>query len=212
MRSHVPRWLQLHAIVLYAFLYLPILILVVYSFNGEGVGGFPPRHLTLSWYAMLAGDGALWDSVLNSVLVALAAVAIALRSQYQILLTSNDVESVAFASRNRHYVLHVLDTIADTSDVQISDGELTDYLVHQARRYQMAPQEFANQVMQGGNLPALIADVRRNKALASVLENAVVTDESGNKVDLSALSPAALADASEGNVRPDHDHADEDAE
>src|SRR2546423_1639410 len=78
MRSHVPRWLQLHAIMLYAFLYLPILVLVVYSFNGEGVGGFPPRHLTLSWYAMLAGDGALWDSVLNSVLVALAAVAIAL--------------------------------------------------------------------------------------------------------------------------------------
>ena len=58
MRSHVPRWLQLHAIVLYAFLYLPILVLVVYSFNGEGVGGFPPRHLTLSWYAILAGDGA----------------------------------------------------------------------------------------------------------------------------------------------------------
>src|SRR2546423_15498776 len=78
MRSHVPRWLRLHAIMLYAFLYLPILVLVVYSFNGEGVGGFPPRHLTLSWYAMLAGDGALWDSVLNSVLVALAAVALAL--------------------------------------------------------------------------------------------------------------------------------------
>ena len=75
---HAPRWLKLHVALLYAFLYLPILILVVYSFNSEGVGGFPPRHLTFAWYAMLAGDGSLWDSVLNSLLVALAAVAIAL--------------------------------------------------------------------------------------------------------------------------------------
>ena len=88
----------------------------------------------------------------------------------------------------------VLDALADKTDVQIGDGELTEYLVRQAARYQMAPQEFANQVVQGGNLPALVADVRRNKALAGVLESAVITDESGNAVDLSALSPAALAD------------------
>ena len=34
--------------------------------------------------------------------------------------------------------------------------------------------------MQGGNLPALVADVRRNKALATVLERPHVTDASGN--------------------------------
>ena len=51
-------------------------------------------------------------------------------------------------------------------DVQIGDAELTEYLVRQAARYQMPPQEFANQIMQAGNLPALVADVRRNKALA----------------------------------------------
>ncbi|MCU1659826.1 MAG: Cell division trigger factor [Pseudonocardiales bacterium] len=88
----------------------------------------------------------------------------------------------------------VLDAIADKTDVQIGDGELTEYLVRQAARYQLPPQEFANQVVQGGNLPALIADVRRNKALAGVLESAAVTDASGNAIDLSALSPAALAD------------------
>ena len=88
----------------------------------------------------------------------------------------------------------VLDALADKTDVQIGDGELTDYLVRQAARYQMAPQEFANQVVQGGNLPALVADVRRNKALAAVLESATITDASGNAVDLSALSPAAMND------------------
>ena len=53
-------------------------MLVVYSFNGQGVGGFPPRDLTLNWYRLLFQDDAIWSSVLNSVIVALASVAIAL--------------------------------------------------------------------------------------------------------------------------------------
>jgi trigger factor len=99
----------------------------------------------------------------------------------------------------------VLDALADKTDVQIGDGELTEYLVRQAARYQMAPQEFANQVVQGGNLGALVADVRRNKALAGVLESAVITDESGNTVDLSPLSAAAMADVVTGDRDDDPD-------
>lgn len=72
------RWLPVYAIVVFAFLYLPIAVLIVYSFNGEGVGGFPPHHFTLSWYQTLFGDGAIWDSVLNSLEVAFAAMFIAL--------------------------------------------------------------------------------------------------------------------------------------
>jgi spermidine/putrescine transport system permease protein len=71
-------WLALHAIVVFAFLYLPVAVLIVYSFNGGGVGGFPPRDLTLNWYRQLAQDSALWDSVLNSLMVALAAMAISI--------------------------------------------------------------------------------------------------------------------------------------
>ena len=73
-----PRWLLLHAVLVFAFLYMPIAVLIVYSFNGEGVGGFPPRNLTFDWYRTLFADGAIWESVANSLLVALAAVAIAL--------------------------------------------------------------------------------------------------------------------------------------
>jgi spermidine/putrescine transport system permease protein len=75
---HNPRWLTLHALLVFAFLYLPIAVLIIYSFNGQGVGGFPPRDLTLNWYRILFNDGAIWDSVLNSLLVALAAMVIAL--------------------------------------------------------------------------------------------------------------------------------------
>ncbi len=89
----------------------------------------------------------------------------------------------------------ILDAVADKTAVQIGDAELTEYLVRQAAQYQMAPQEFANQVIQSGNLPMLVADIRRNKALAAVLESAVVTDESGNVVDLAALSEEPDQDA-----------------
>jgi trigger factor len=92
----------------------------------------------------------------------------------------------------------LLDAIADKNDVQIGDAELTEYLVREAARYEMPPQEFANQIVQAGNLPDLIAGVRRSKALAGVLESAVITDESGNTVDLSALAPAARAELLDG--------------
>ena len=71
-------WLGLYAATVFAFLYLPIAVLIVYSFNGQGVGGFPPRHLTFDWYRILFADGAIWDAVLNSLQVAFAAMAISL--------------------------------------------------------------------------------------------------------------------------------------
>jgi spermidine/putrescine transport system permease protein len=79
VRDHnTSHWLTWHAIVVFSFLYLPIVTLIVYSFNGAGVGGFPPRDLTLNWYRVLFADEAIWESVLNSVLVAFAAMAISL--------------------------------------------------------------------------------------------------------------------------------------
>jgi len=70
--------LSVYAFLVYAFLYFPIIVLVVYSCNGSGVGGFPPANWTFDWYRQLFRDGALWDAVLNSVIVAAVAVAIAL--------------------------------------------------------------------------------------------------------------------------------------
>jgi len=92
----------------------------------------------------------------------------------------------------------LLDAIADKNQVQIGDSELTEYLVREAARYEMSPQDFANQIISAGNLPDLIAGVRRSKALAAVLEAAVITDESGNTVDITALAPAARADLLDG--------------
>ena len=79
-RAAQPRapWLALHSALVFAFLYLPIVVLMVYSFNGPGVGSFPPRDLTLRWYRMLFEDAAIWDSVFNSMKVAAVAVVLSL--------------------------------------------------------------------------------------------------------------------------------------
>jgi spermidine/putrescine transport system permease protein len=66
------------SLLVFAFLYLPIVVLILYSFNHDGVGGFPPKHFTFLWYHQLFADGPIWDSVLNSLLVALGAVALSL--------------------------------------------------------------------------------------------------------------------------------------
>jgi spermidine/putrescine transport system permease protein len=70
--------LAIYAALVFAFIYLPLTVLILYSFNRDGVGGFPPQHLTLDWYRQLFADGPIWDSVLNSLIVASGAVALSL--------------------------------------------------------------------------------------------------------------------------------------
>jgi spermidine/putrescine transport system permease protein len=71
-------FLAVYSALVFAFLYLPIAVLVLYSFNQDGVGGFPPKQFTLRWYGELLSDGSIWTSFLNSLFVALGAVALSL--------------------------------------------------------------------------------------------------------------------------------------
>jgi spermidine/putrescine transport system permease protein len=71
-------FLTIYAILVFCFVYLPIVVLITYSFNRDGVGGFPPRHFTLDWYRQLFADEGIWNSVLNSLIIALSSVALAL--------------------------------------------------------------------------------------------------------------------------------------
>jgi spermidine/putrescine transport system permease protein len=76
-RQRAP-FLASYAVMVFGFIYLPIVVLVLYSFNREGVGGFPPRHFTVGWYRQLFSDSAIWDSVVNSLLVAAGSVVLSL--------------------------------------------------------------------------------------------------------------------------------------
>ena len=58
-------WLAVYAAAVFAFIYLPIVVLIAYSFNRDGVGGFPPRHFTFYWYTRLFADAAIWARYLS---------------------------------------------------------------------------------------------------------------------------------------------------
>jgi trigger factor len=51
----------------------------------------------------------------------------------------------------------------------------------------MDPNAFAKAVDEAGQVPAMVSEVARRKALAALLEKAKVTDASGHEVDLSTL-------------------------
>jgi trigger factor len=83
----------------------------------------------------------------------------------------------------------LLDAIVKTEDVQISEIELTEYLIRMSQRYGMGPEQFAQELQKAGQISQVVAEVTRAKALASVLGRISVVDKSGNKVDLEALRP-----------------------
>jgi trigger factor len=81
----------------------------------------------------------------------------------------------------------ILDKIAEQEEVSVGESELSAWLVQQAPRYGMSPDQFAQALVEAGQVPMAIQDIRRAKALAVVLETATVVDADGNAVDLKAL-------------------------
>ncbi|WP_026552133.1 trigger factor [Arthrobacter sp. H20] len=79
----------------------------------------------------------------------------------------------------------ILDAIAEKEEIGVSQPELIDYIVSTAGQYGMEPNQFAQMLDQSGQVPMIVGEVRRRKALAKVLELAVVKDSSGSVVDLS---------------------------
>ncbi|CAB4901216.1 unannotated protein [freshwater metagenome] len=89
----------------------------------------------------------------------------------------------------------LLDAIASAEKVEVTDAELSEYLMRSAMRYGMSPDEFTQQLVQSGNLTAVFSEVARAKAMATILERVKVKDASGKVVDLAALRPTpALED------------------
>ena len=84
----------------------------------------------------------------------------------------------------------LLDTIADAEDTQVSDDEFGHEIVHRAQRAQMQPQQYYDQLVQSGAAAAVFGDVRRGKALASVMEQVTMNDTEGNVLTLDDLRAA----------------------
>ncbi len=106
----------------------------------------------------------------------------------------------------------ILDAIADKEEVSVSQNELIDYIVSTASQYGMDPNQFAQIIDQSGQVPMMVSEVRRRKALAVVLGQAEVVDSEGNKVDLSdfvrpAGEEVSVEETEEAAVVPSDDPA-----
>jgi len=89
----------------------------------------------------------------------------------------------------------LLDTLAEQLDIKVSQSELLDYLVSASRQYGMDPNTFITTLDQQGQIPAMVAEVARSKALAVSLRSVSVVDGSGKAVDLSEFIGTEEEDA-----------------
>jgi trigger factor len=96
---------------------------------------------------------------------------------------------VAEEARKSFKAQMLLDAIVEKQSVQVSQQELIEYLLSSAQQYRMDPNEFIKAVDEAGQIPQMVSEVSRRKALAQVLEKAVISDESGNVIDLESLFP-----------------------
>ena len=108
----------------------------------------------------------------------------------------------------------LLDSIAEAEEVKVSQDELTQYLVQGAAQYNMEPGEFIKVLDSNGQIPGMIGEVARGKALAIVLSKAQVVDTDGKKVDMSGFTASVTGAADDSDfVEADagshdgHDHA-----
>ena len=100
----------------------------------------------------------------------------------------------------------VLEKIVEKEQLSVNEQELTEHLVRTAARYGMSPDQFVQQVVQAGQVPMLVSEVVRGKALALVLDKARITDESGREIDLDALREDVPADEVDVEDHTGHDH------
>jgi trigger factor len=83
----------------------------------------------------------------------------------------------------------VLDQVARTEEIGVDEGELQAHLMQRAQQSGQNPQEFIQHMLEHNHIPEMVSEVVRGKALASIVEAATVTDQSGNPVELRNLQP-----------------------
>jgi trigger factor len=102
----------------------------------------------------------------------------------------------------------LLDAIAEAEEVKVGQNELTSYVVQASQQYGMEPGEFVKILDQNGQLPGVVGEIARSKALATVLSKAKVVDTKGEAVDVSDFLARALGDGDSGEVFEVDEHDD----
>lgn len=81
----------------------------------------------------------------------------------------------------------LLDALAEANQVGVDQNEFTERVLFNAQRLGMSPDEYFTRIQEGNQLAAIFAEVRRGKALAQAVEQATVTNASGEVLDVAEL-------------------------
>ncbi|GEN79404.1 trigger factor [Actinotalea fermentans] len=103
----------------------------------------------------------------------------------------------------------LLDTLAEKLAVQVSQEELLDFMVNAAAQYGMDPSTFVQTVDRQGQLPAMVGEVARSKAMALALRQVKVVDGAGAEVDLSEFIGSDETDEVEVDEAPAAEETDD---
>ncbi len=98
--ARLVRWvLRLWAVLVLAYLYLPIVFLVLFSFEDGNAVGFPVTGLTLRWYQGLPDNGpllgAIWQSVTTAAVVAVVATLVGAMAAFPLVRSGMRFPNVA---------------------------------------------------------------------------------------------------------------------
>ncbi|MEV0688752.1 trigger factor [Streptomyces sp. NPDC050388] len=91
----------------------------------------------------------------------------------------------------------VLDQLVNQEKLNVNQEELTEHLMRRAASSGMSPDQFAQAVVEQGQVPLLVGEVARGKALAAVVEKATVKDTNGEIIDLEDEEEEAETEAGE---------------
>ncbi len=76
-RSRGGPWLGIVSALIFGFLYLPLVVVALYSFSATKVNAWPIRGYTLDWYRELLDDRGIHETIRLSVFVGLVAACMA---------------------------------------------------------------------------------------------------------------------------------------
>lgn len=94
------------------------------------------------------------------------------------------VEMVRESTQNSLRRSILLEKLASSKDINVSQQELMEFIMHTAQTYGMDPSMFLQMAEQRQQLPMFIQEIAHNKALAKSLGDVTVKDSKGEVVDL----------------------------
>ena len=99
----------------------------------------------------------------------------------------------------------VLDKYADENEIGVDQNELLQHVMQIAQQSGVDPQQELQHMVEHNHMPEYMAEIRRRKALAAIVEAATITDAAGDPVDLSNLQ-------ADGSIADPEAEAEDDAE